>query len=84
MLKLKLLLGGAGISNLTLARLFAELGHSVSIFDRKDHIGGNCFDYFDETPSIFMPTALIFFIRMTRKSGDSFLNLHSGIRTSMK
>ena len=43
-----MLLVGAGISNLTLARLFAEQGRSVSILDRKDHIGGNCFDYFDE------------------------------------
>lgn len=43
-----MLLIGAGISNLTLARLFAEQGRSVSILDRKDHIGGNCFDYFDE------------------------------------
>ncbi len=43
-----MLLIGAGISNLTLARLFAEQGSSVSILDRKDHIGGNCFDYFDE------------------------------------
>ena len=39
---------GAGISNLALGRFFAELGHSVSIIDRRNNIGGNCFDYFDE------------------------------------
>lgn len=45
---MKFLLVGAGISNLTLGRLLAAEGHSVTIIDRKDHIGGNCFDYFDE------------------------------------
>ena len=43
-----LLFVGAGISNLALGRFFAELGHSVSIIDRRNNIGGNCFDYFDE------------------------------------
>jgi len=45
---LTLLFVGAGISNLALGRFFAELGHSVSIIDRRNNIGGNCFDYFDE------------------------------------
>lgn len=39
---------GAGISNISLARLLAENGKTVRIIDRKAHIGGNCFDYFDE------------------------------------
>ena len=45
---MRALLVGAGITNLALARLFANNGLSVLIIDRKDHIGGNCFDYFDE------------------------------------
>ncbi len=39
---------GAGISGIVLARLLAEEGQSVLIIDRRNHIGGNCYDYFDE------------------------------------
>ena len=46
--QLKLLFIGAGISNLSLARLLASLETKITIIDLKDHIGGNCFDYFDE------------------------------------
>ena len=45
---MKILSVGAGITNLALARFLAEGTHKVVIIDRKDHIGGNCFDYFDE------------------------------------
>lgn len=45
---MKYLLVGAGIANLTLGKSLAEGAISVVIIDRKDHIGGNCFDYFDE------------------------------------
>ena len=33
---------------MTLGKLASEKSHDVVIIDRKDHIGGNCFDYFDE------------------------------------
>ena len=46
--KMKFILVGAGISNLSLGRLLAENGYRVTLIDRKDHIGGNCFDYFDQ------------------------------------
>ena len=39
---------GAGISGAVLARLLAEKGQSVLVIDRRNHIGGNCYDYFDE------------------------------------
>lgn len=45
---MKIVLTGAGISNLVLARFFASKKQSVLVLDRKNHIGGNCFDYFDE------------------------------------
>lgn len=38
---------GAGISGAVLARLLAEKGQSVLVIDKRDHIGGNCFDYTD-------------------------------------
>ena len=46
--KMKFILVGAGISNLSLGRLLAENGYRVTLIDRKDHIGGNFFDYFDQ------------------------------------
>jgi UDP-galactopyranose mutase len=45
---LNFLLIGAGITNLTLGLTAALRSHSVVIIDRRDHVGGNCFDYFDE------------------------------------
>lgn len=42
----KNLIVGCGISGATLARKLAELGETVIIIDFKDHIGGNCFDYY--------------------------------------
>jgi UDP-galactopyranose mutase len=42
------LIVGAGISGITMARVFAEAGKKVLIIDRRNHIGGNCYDEFDE------------------------------------
>ncbi len=42
------LIVGAGISGAVLARLLAENGQKVLLIDRRNHIGGNCYDYFDE------------------------------------
>lgn len=42
------LIVGAGISGASLARALAEKGESVTVIDRRDHIAGNCYDYFDE------------------------------------
>lgn len=39
------LIVGAGISGAVLARLLAECGETVLIIDRRNHIGGNCFDF---------------------------------------
>ena len=39
---------GAGISTIAAGRILAENDNRVVIVERKDHIGGNCFDYFDE------------------------------------
>ena len=35
---------GCGLSGITAAVLLKERGHSVTIFDKRKHIGGNCFD----------------------------------------
>lgn len=39
---------GAGPSGATLARKFAEDGEKVIVVDRRDHIGGNTYDYINE------------------------------------
>ncbi len=42
------LIVGAGISGLTLANKLAGDGKHVLVIEKKQHIGGNCFDYEDE------------------------------------
>lgn len=39
---------GAGISGATLAERYAEMGKKVLILEKRDHIGGNCYDYIDK------------------------------------
>lgn len=39
---------GCGISGSIIARELAEKGHKVKIYDRRNHIAGNLFDYKDE------------------------------------
>jgi UDP-galactopyranose mutase len=43
-----ILIVGAGISGITCARELAELGHKVKIVEKRDHIGGNCYDYIND------------------------------------
>ncbi len=38
---------GAGITGLTAARSLAEHGFQVTVLEKRDHIGGNAFDYYD-------------------------------------
>lgn len=42
------LIVGAGFAGATFARLAAEAGKRVLIVDRRDHIGGNAYDYVNE------------------------------------
>lgn len=39
---------GAGLSGATLARKYAEDGEHVIVVDKRDHIGGNTYDYINE------------------------------------
>jgi len=43
-----ILIIGAGIAGITLARLFADKGKEVMLVDRRDFIGGLCYDYLDK------------------------------------
>ncbi len=35
---------GAGMSGAVCARLLAERGYSVDVLEKRNHIGGNCYD----------------------------------------
>lgn len=39
---------GAGLSGAVIARSLAEKGQHVSIFEKRNHIAGNMYDYYDE------------------------------------
>ena len=49
---MKLLIIGAGFSGSVFGRLAAEAGHDVTIIDRRNHIGGNCYSYADEETGV--------------------------------
>lgn len=39
---------GAGITGITLAERLASRGESILVIEKRKHIGGNCYDYFNE------------------------------------
>lgn len=47
-MKTDILIIGAGISGAVLAERYAAIGKKVLVLEKRDHIGGNCYDYIDE------------------------------------
>jgi UDP-galactopyranose mutase len=43
-----ILIVGGGLSGCTLARNLAELGYTIHIIEKRDHIAGNCYDFIDK------------------------------------
>lgn len=43
---------GAGLSGATIARKLAEDGNKVTVIDKRDHLGGNVYDYIDKQTGI--------------------------------
>jgi UDP-galactopyranose mutase len=39
---------GAGISGAVLAERYASLGRKILVLEKRDHIGGNCYDYYNK------------------------------------
>ena len=46
--KYDVIIVGAGISGCVFAERFADKGNKVLILDRRNHLGGNCYDYKDK------------------------------------
>lgn len=46
---MNILIVGAGLTGSTLARELAEVGHKITIIEKRDHVAGNAYDYTDET-----------------------------------
>ena len=45
---MRVLIVGAGLSGCTIAERLAQAGHKITIIEKRDHIGGNCYDYYNE------------------------------------
>ena len=45
---MKILIVGAGFAGAVIARECASAGHKVKVIDKRNHIGGNAYDYTDE------------------------------------
>lgn len=68
-MKVKNCIVGAGLAGLTLAERLANVrGESVLLIERRNHIGGNAYDYNDEG-FWCINMAHIFFILMIKKYG---------------
>jgi UDP-galactopyranose mutase len=51
----KYLIVGCGLSGAVIGeRIANELGHDVTIIEKRDHIGGNCYDYIDKETGILI------------------------------
>lgn len=48
MMEKEYLIVGCGLTGSVIGRELAEAGHKVKIWDRREHIGGNMYDYIDE------------------------------------
>lgn len=49
------LIVGAGLSGVVIAeQISSKLGKKVTIIEKRDHIGGNCYDYLDNETNILM------------------------------
>ena len=63
------LIVGAGLSGAVIAERIANiLNKKVLIIDKREHIGGNCYDYVDEKSNILINKYLHFFTEATHSA----------------
>jgi UDP-galactopyranose mutase len=48
MKNIDILIIGAGISGATLAERYASIGKKVLVLEKRNHIAGNCYDYYNQ------------------------------------
>lgn len=51
---MKFAIVGAGFSGAVIARKLAESGHQIDLFDKREHIGGNCYTNRDKTTNVMV------------------------------
>ena len=70
---------GAGFSGCVLAeRIASELGQRVLIIERRDHIGGNAYDFYNEHGILVHKYGPISFILNRKKYGITFRSSLNG------
>ena len=53
--KYNIIIVGCGLSGIVIAERFSKLQNKkILIIDKRNHIGGNCYDYYDEKTNILM------------------------------
>ena len=86
---------GSGFAGSVVARVLAEKGEKVKIIEKRNHIGGNCYDEYDEYGILvhkymmnmvywFISMVPIFFIRIIRKFLTFYHVLQNGMIIVMK
>lgn len=58
---------GCGLSGMVVARKIAESGKKVLMIDKRDTIGGNMYDYYDDNGILVQNTDPIVFLQMMKK-----------------
>lgn len=81
---MKSIVVGCGISGASIARFLVGNNDKVVIIDQKDHVGGNCYDYFDSNGIDIHQYGTHIFHTETKMYGIFYLDLLNGIHTSTK
>ncbi len=78
------LIVGAGFAGSVCARCLAEEGNKILIIDRREHLGGNAYDKFDENGVLIHPYGPIFSIQIVEKSFLFYQDLPIGDFTNTR
>ncbi|GHT43055.1 hypothetical protein AGMMS49921_09980 [Endomicrobiia bacterium] len=85
MVKIKNLIVGCGFSGVTVARKIAEdFGEKVVVIDAREHIAGNCYDYWDGNRICVHRYGTHIFHTNLKKFGILLVDLLNGILISIK
>jgi UDP-galactopyranose mutase len=75
---------GAGFAGAVIAeRLASQAGKKVLIIDKRNHIGGNTYDYYNNEGYLYTYTAHIYFIQTLKRSMITSENSQHGVLMSI-